>query len=127
MPGTPKIDETAISEFRKIIMPMIRRIMPTLIAQEIVGVQPMYFSNRDRLYRDNEAVVSYMIVNHVSIRPFMAKNCLEPNHHYRPWLEEHIGEQGVKWNWEICGTDIDYLEIYFTDKEHATLFELTWP
>lgn len=38
--GTPKIDEKAISDFRKIVMPMIRRIVPTLLAQEIMGLGP---------------------------------------------------------------------------------------
>lgn len=36
--ATPPADPDA---FRKIVIPMIRRIMPTMIAQEIVGVQPM--------------------------------------------------------------------------------------
>jgi hypothetical protein len=39
--GTPKIDAKAISDFRKIVIPMIRRVLPSLIAQDIVGVQPM--------------------------------------------------------------------------------------
>ena len=39
--GTPKIDAKAISDFRKIIIPMIRRVTPALIASQIIGVQPM--------------------------------------------------------------------------------------
>ena len=31
----------SLEEFRKIMLPMIRKILPTTIAQEIVGVQPM--------------------------------------------------------------------------------------
>lgn len=34
-------DASAIAGFRKIIIPMIRRIIPSTIATEIVGVQPM--------------------------------------------------------------------------------------
>jgi len=63
---------------------------------------------------------------HTSIRPFMADG-EEPNNYYRSWLEENIGRQGRDWDWELCGTDIDYLEIYFAKREHATLFELKWP
>jgi hypothetical protein len=40
-------------------------------------------------------------------------------------MEEHIGKQGVDWNWRIH--KIDLLAIDFADKEQATLFELTWP
>lgn len=39
--GTPKTDVKATSDFRKIVIPMIRRILPTLIAREIIGVQSM--------------------------------------------------------------------------------------
>lgn len=39
--GTPKIDEKAISDLRKISISMIRKVLPSLIAEEIIGVQPM--------------------------------------------------------------------------------------
>lgn len=51
----------------------------------------------------------------------------EPNIHYRPWLEEHIGKQGVDWDWDIISIASDDLVIFFDKKEHAVLFELTWP
>ena len=31
----------SLDEFRKIMLPMIRKVLPATIAQEIVGVQPM--------------------------------------------------------------------------------------
>jgi hypothetical protein len=66
---------------------------------------------------------------HMAIRPFMipGNDKSEPNEYYRPWLEEHVGKQGRDWDWDLCGTEIDYLEIYFARKEQATLFELKWP
>lgn len=51
----------------------------------------------------------------------------EPNYHYRPWLEEHIGEQYVDWSWEINSAINDTLRVHFERKEDAILFELTWP
>lgn len=51
----------------------------------------------------------------------------EPNVHYRPWLEENIGRQGVAWDWDLSPQCFELLEIYFVNKEHAMLFELTWP
>lgn len=40
----PQIDDY----FEKIILPMIRKIKPTLIANEIVGVQPMTTYKKDK-------------------------------------------------------------------------------
>lgn len=31
---------------------------------------------------------------HISRRPFMREGEKEPNDHYRPWLENHVGKQG---------------------------------
>lgn len=31
----------SLSDFRRIVIPMVRKVMPTLIAQEILSVQPM--------------------------------------------------------------------------------------
>ncbi len=60
-------------------------------------------------------------------RPFMSANTTEPNDRYRPWLEEHVGRQGVDWEWDLLSTDYNTLQIAFASKEHATLFELSWP
>jgi hypothetical protein len=30
----------------------------------------------------------------------------DPNDHYRPWIEEHIGKQGWDWNWGLKGNDV---------------------
>lgn len=51
---------------------------------------------------------------------------LEPNYHYRPWLENHVGEQGVDWQWRIHSTIDNTLEIDFINLEDALLFELSW-
>ena len=68
-----------------------------------------------------------MKIAHISIRPFMRKGDAEPNEHYRPWLEENIGQQGVSWNWKIHSVNGNLLAIDFATEEHAILFELKWP
>jgi len=51
----------------------------------------------------------------------------EPNEHYRPWLEEHVGDQGFEWQWYVDNVSgDDGLAIEFRYSEHAMLFELTW-
>lgn len=111
------------------MLPMIRRIIPSIVAAEIIGVQPMapFTDYKYLLFKDYLEVVSNMISVHTAIRPFMRENQLEPNHHYRPWLEEHIGVQGLDWNWDIHSVNGNLLAIDFANQEMATLFELTWP
>lgn len=29
-------------------------------------------------------------------------NSADPNEHYRPWLEKHVGRQGWDWDWRIA-------------------------
>ena len=29
----------------------------------------------------------------------------DPNDHYRPWLEQHVGRQGWDWNWGLFGNN----------------------
>lgn len=118
---------------------MIRRVMPGIIAQEIMSVQPMTGpvgltysmrfgdSNWIVLHRNVEPIVTDMIIVHTATRPFMRSGQQEPNEHYRPWLEEHVGKQCVDWNWEIYSMNPDMVSVFFANSEHATLFEITWP
>lgn len=39
--GASSVDAAAVSNFQKIVIPMIRRILPGTIASDLVGVQPM--------------------------------------------------------------------------------------
>lgn len=57
----------------------------------------------------------------------------DPNNHYRPWLEKHVGQQGWDWNWgvgRISGmAAIEHrLTIKIRQKyaEHATIAALRW-
>lgn len=63
---------------------------------------------------------------YTTTRPFMAPDGAEPNTYYRPWLEQHIGQQGVHWDWRILSPTGDKLGIDFANKDDAILFELTW-
>lgn len=49
----------------------------------------------------------------------------DPNDHYRPWLEEHVGKQHRDWDWDV---HINEIEITFrTGKEEwATQAALMW-
>lgn len=54
----------------------------------------------------------------------------DPNDHYRPWLEEHVGKQGWDWNWGMADTDAteNRLTIKIRQKyaKYATIAALRW-
>ena len=52
----------------------------------------------------------------------------DPNDHWRPWLEEHVGWQGWDWDWRIS-SQIDYaveIKIRRSKEQYATLAKLRW-
>ena len=54
----------------------------------------------------------------------------DPNDHYRPWLEQHVGRQGWDWNWGMGGIDATEnrltIKIRRKHAEHATIAALRW-
>ena len=54
----------------------------------------------------------------------------DPNDHYRPWMEKHMGRQGWDWNWGMADRDAtdNRLTIKIRQKyaEHATIAALKW-
>jgi len=54
----------------------------------------------------------------------------DPNDHYRPWLEKHVGKQGWDWNWGMADRDAtdNRLTIKFRQKhaQWATMAALMW-
>ena len=54
----------------------------------------------------------------------------DPNEHYRPYLEKHVGRQKWDWDWGMAGTDgeDDRLTIKIRRKhaEYATILALRW-
>jgi hypothetical protein len=133
-------------DFKNIVMPVIRTVKPTLLADKIIGIQPLstfssgihpdyrIFNLKFRhsidyyiLYKSHPRMVTTMNILHTSIRPFMRALDDEPNTKYRPWLEENVGVQGTDWDWKIHSVDGNKLAIDFNREESAILFELKWP
>ena len=54
----------------------------------------------------------------------------DPNDHYRPWMEKHIGKQGWDWNWGMCDNDVteNRLTIKIRQKyaKYATIAAIRW-
>lgn len=57
-------------------------------------------------------------------------NSVDPNDHYRPWLEEHVGKQGWNWQWGMADRDAtdNRLTIKIRRKyaEYATIAAMRW-
>jgi len=54
----------------------------------------------------------------------------DPNDHYRPWLEEHVGRQKWDWDWGMADRDAtdNRLTIKISQKyaKYATIAALRW-
>jgi len=54
----------------------------------------------------------------------------DPNDHYRPWMEQHVGRQGWDWNWGMANNDAteNRLTIKIRQKhaKYATIAAMRW-
>ena len=54
----------------------------------------------------------------------------DPNFHYRPYLEEHVGQQGRDWNWGMADRDATdnrlTIKIRRRYAQHATVMTMRW-
>lgn len=118
----------------KIIMPLIRKVMPTIIANDIVGVQPMTGSSGDvfkvgRISRWKRFwwrlrdlywrwLPGTVITIRTSNRPF-------PGSEIREWLETNVGTRYWSWNWQAT---LRGVEIKFAPGKGkwATMMAMRW-
>ena len=54
----------------------------------------------------------------------------DPNDHYRPWLEKHVGKQGWDWNWGMADRDATdnrlTIKIRRKHQECAIIAKMMW-
>jgi len=54
----------------------------------------------------------------------------DPNDHYRPWMEQHVGKQGWDWNWGLGNNDAAdnrlTIKIRRKHEKYATIAALKW-
>lgn len=54
----------------------------------------------------------------------------DPNDHYRPWLEKHVGRQGWDWNWGMADNDVTEnkltIKIRRKHARFASMITLLW-
>jgi hypothetical protein len=54
----------------------------------------------------------------------------DPNDHYRPWMEQHVGRQGWDWNWGMADRDATdnrlTIKIRQRHEKYATIAAIRW-
>lgn len=54
----------------------------------------------------------------------------DPNDHYRPWMEKHVGKQGWDWDWGLAGQDVTgsrlTIKIRRKHQDYAIIAKLQW-
>ncbi len=111
-----------MNEFAKIFIPMIRKIVPTVIAQDIIGVQPM--SDTEMKVGEGwyeEGKYFYWVSPPASIGMIFAYGSALENDCYR-WCQETFGECGNKDGiWFYVAS-----KYYFSREEDRTMFIMRW-
>jgi hypothetical protein len=49
----------------------------------------------------------------------------DPNDHYRPWLEKHVGRQHLDWDWKIRDDQL-IIKFRIGKKDHMMEASLRW-
>ena len=114
-----------IATLNRVILPVIRRVMPTVIANEIIGVQPMTGSSSQIF----SLRASY---NPLSKYKFSRAKWYEANHRYEDydaimeWCTEQFGPKPRRPDAWTRWTDIHIDRIRFRDEQDYVLFMLRW-
>jgi hypothetical protein len=43
-----------------------------------------------------------------------------------PWLEEHVGQQGVDWDWDVSWSFDNRVAVGFIEESNLVWFKLFW-
>lgn len=72
----------------------------------------------------------WVILNESPDGSCVSTDSADPNDHYRPWLEKHVGKQGWDWQWGMANTDatLNRLTIKIRRKyaNYAIIAALRW-
>ena len=110
----------------KVIMPSIKSIIPKIIAQEIVGVQPM--TSQPMTVGEMDHACSTWYWAQPASNPgeiFELDKTRQYYHDIETWIEEHCGPQG-SWHDPDCRWWASNRKYIFKNKEDRTLFVLRW-
>jgi len=99
--------------FHKIVLPTIRKVMPTLLARDIIGSQPMNVSYSS-LFQYNPKMYN------VKYWPYQL------NLDHGPWDQVHNAERWCYENFNSRNWKHSGRQFVFKRQSDATLFALKW-
>lgn len=74
--------------------------------------------------------IGWVVLKEDSVGGMTQVESADPNDHYRPWMEKHVGRQG--WDWDWCLKDNDIADNHLTIKirqgkvQYLTHIGLMW-
>lgn len=72
----------------------------------------------------------YVVLHESPDGSMVSTESADPNDHYRPWMEQHIGRQGWDWNWGMSGNNVSEnqltIKICKRKAKYATIAALKW-
>lgn len=107
------------------MLPMIRRVTPALIAQEILGVQPMmpvkrmYTTGVDYSSENPFEVEWYWVETTAPFIFSMRLNNVPPLTNIGEWCKETFGDDQITWKTHLS-------KYSFKEEEMRTMFILRW-
>jgi hypothetical protein len=120
-------------EIPKVILPMIRKVMPDIIANELINTQPMTDSVgqifRLRYGTRWQRFCSWLSDTYWRWIPgtviTLSTRGIVRSTEMREWLEANVGRRGLVWNWQ---TTLQGLEIKFIlgKGKWATMTAMMW-
>jgi Major capsid protein Gp23 len=107
----PNLEASVTATAQKVLIPMIRKVMPALIAQQIVGVQPMDADTGSLFGR-------------LTAKGFNTKYW--PHQYYVNYLDRREVERWCYDNFKSRNWNSYRNQFVFKRKEDAMLFALRW-
>ena len=116
---------------QKVIMPMIRQVFPTLIAQQILGVQPMTgptgsIFTMKATYEDPNIAKFHKKYKFSRAKWYYCTYKFMDGPACHKWCEEHFGplskggDAWMRWKFEMN-------KFRFLNEDDAIMFKLRWP
>ena len=111
----------------KVLIPMIRKIAPTLIAQDIVGVQPMPSSVYDTFSNIKPKFLTYNVLDESWQKTCPAGNtAIETNVEIAHWIEQQPVHMWKYIDLNARGMEYHLSTHFFVSNELLTWLKLRW-
>lgn len=115
-------------EYAKVIIPMVRTLMPDMIARDIVSVQPMAMGNIRKTTTgiDTYANVTWHWVSHYNRNWLNWDDTVDHNKEVEEWVIQTFGKRTTDWPEATDRWFASDGKYYFRDESDLLAFMLKW-